>query len=86
MFEGIAEIWEADDEEEANILLKRGWKILQIVQRMKSVTEQGWIHSKFVGVESETVYVMGRTEKIPSRKHEYESISSYTDRVKETTA
>jgi hypothetical protein len=84
MFEGIVEIWEIDTERDVNTLLKLGWKILQIVQKVRSKTEAGFIHSKFVGVGSEIVYVMGRTEKVSPRKDRYEFIDQYQERLEGT--
>jgi len=88
MFDDIIEIWEIDDEDDVNILLKHGWKILQIIERMKSVSEEGWIHSKFVGVGSEIIYVMSRAagKNIPPHEDQYESVHSYHERCSETKA
>ncbi|MCJ7760349.1 hypothetical protein MUP59_04315 [Candidatus Bathyarchaeota archaeon] len=85
MFEDIVEIWEVHGHD-ANTLLHCGWKILQVVQVMKSMNEEGLFHSKFVGLASDIVYVMGRTEKVPPRSEPWESVSRYEQRVKETTA
>lgn len=81
-YEDIAEIWQVDDEDFVNMLLKLGWKLLETTHEDKEIKQETFWSYKIIGAKSEVVYIMGRDCDVPARKDEVESVYSYRDRVK----
>ena len=76
----IAEI-KIVDEDDANELLKVGWRILGQAVRPIFDYDEGWFSVKHYQRDAELVFTMGRPSSVEPMS-EYEDVSDYVERIK----
>lgn len=85
------ELWLVDDDEEANQLMKLGWKFIQVVYEDREIKEyKGYwfkIHHRTVGTAKEPKFLLGRPKGVEPRGNNswghIEDLDEYVERLGE---
>jgi len=78
--EDFEELWLVPDDDDANDLIRLGWKFIQIVYDAVELQQAGWFSVKTIGAKKIPRYLMGRPKGIPKRDGEF-AVWQYIKRI-----
>lgn len=75
------QIWLVDSDDEANELMRLGWKFIQIVYDSEEIHQAGWISVKTIGAKRIPRYLMGKPKGLPKREDGDYRVYYYVKRI-----
>lgn len=75
------QLWLVNSDNEANELIRLGWKFIQIVYEGQEIQQEGWISVKTIGSKAMPKYLMGKPKGVSKKEDGDYTIHYYVKRM-----